>query len=164
MYLWWILPTLHLHASQVIITAGNSRLCCYVPCHTRDPCRVVDPANHSEKRIQAFETKCLRKLLCISHLEHKTNNRVLSKIKSLVGPQEPFLTTAKRWKLAWFGHVTLHNSLSKTILQGTLEGGQCRGWQRKCWMDNIKERTSLPNFDTDEKNLRCPRRISPPIS
>ena len=65
----------------------------------------------SENRIQAFETKCLRKLLCISHLEHKTNNRVLSKIKSLVGPQEPFLTTAKRWKLAWFGHVTLHNSL-----------------------------------------------------
>ena len=30
---------------------------------------------NSEKRIQAFETKCLRKLL-ISYLEHKTNNRV----------------------------------------------------------------------------------------
>ena len=28
----------------------------------------------SEKRIQAFETKCLRKLLCISYLEHKTND------------------------------------------------------------------------------------------
>ena len=30
-------------------------------------------------------------------------------------------------------------SLSKTILQGTSEGGR----QRKCWMDNIKELTSL---------------------
>ena len=36
-----------------------------------------------------------------------------------------------------------HDSLSKAILQGTLEGGQCRGWQRKCWMDNVKEWTSL---------------------
>ena len=28
----------------------------------------------SEKRIQAFETKCLRKLLRIFYLEHKTND------------------------------------------------------------------------------------------
>ena len=27
----------------------------------------------SEKRVQAFETKCIWKLLCISYLEHKTN-------------------------------------------------------------------------------------------
>ena len=32
----------------------------------------------------------------------------------------------------------------QNILQGTLEGGWCCCWQRKCWMDNIKERTSLP--------------------
>ena len=35
-------------------------------------------------------------------------------------------------------HVTCRDSLSKTILQGTLEGGRRRGRQRKCWMDNIK--------------------------
>ena len=58
-------------------------------------------------------------------------------ISSLVGPQEPLLAAVKRRKLAWFGHVTRHNSLSKTILQGALEGG-------KCWMDNVKEWTSLP--------------------
>ena len=49
-------------------------------------------------------------------------------------------TSVKRQKFAWFGHVTRHESFSKTILQGTLEGGR----QRKCWMDNIKEWTSLP--------------------
>ena len=58
--------------------------------------------------------------------------------------QEHLLATDKRWKLVWFGHVTYHNSLSKTILQGTLEGWQCHGWQRKCWMDNTSEWTSLP--------------------
>ena len=41
-------------------------------------------------------------------------------------------------------HVTHHDSLSKTILQGTLEGGRRRGREKKCWMDNVKEWTSLP--------------------
>ena len=58
------------------------------------------------------------------------------------GPRERLLAIVKRWNLAWFGHVTCHDSLSKTILQGTLEGGR-PGRQRKCWMDNVKEWTSL---------------------
>ena len=77
----------------------------------------------SEERIQTFETKCLRILLRISYLEHKTNDWVRSKINLLVGPQEPLLVTVKKRKRAWFGHVTRHDSLSKTILHGTLKGG-----------------------------------------
>ena len=50
------------------------------------------------------------------------------------------LATVKRRKLAWFGHVTRNDSL----FQGTLEGGRRRRRQRKCWMDNVKEWTSLP--------------------
>ena len=37
-----------------------------------------------------------------------------------------------------------HDSLSKTILQGTLEGGWRHDRQMKCWKDNIKEWTFLP--------------------
>ena len=47
----------------------------------------------SEKRIQAFETKCPRKLLRISYLEHRTNDWVQSNVSFLVGPQEPLLAT-----------------------------------------------------------------------
>ena len=49
------------------------------------------------------------------------------------------VATVERRKLAWVGYVTRHDSLSQTILRGTLEGGRRRGWQTKCWMDNIKE-------------------------
>ena len=35
------------------------------------------------------------------------------------------------------------DSLSKSILQGTLEGGQCCGRQMKWWMDSVKEWMSL---------------------
>ena len=86
----------------------------------------------------------MRKLLRISYLEHKTKDRVRSKINFLVGPQEPLLAAVKRRKHARFGHVTRHDSLSKTILLDTLEGGRRRGRQRKRWMDNIKEWTYLP--------------------
>ena len=32
-------------------------------------------------------------------------------------PQEPLLATVKRWKLAWFWHVTCHDSLSRTFFK-----------------------------------------------
>ena len=46
-------------------------------------------------------------------------------------------------ELAWFEHVSRHDSLSETILQGTLKGGQRRGKQSKYWTDNIKDWTAL---------------------
>ena len=58
----------------------------------------------------------MRKLLCISYLEHKTNDWVQSKINFLVDSQEPLLATVQGRKLVWFGHVTRHDSLFKTIL------------------------------------------------
>ena len=79
-----------------------------------------------------------------SYLEHKTNDWVRNKINFLVGPQEPLVATVKRQILAWFEHVKRHDSLSKIILQGTLEGGRHRGRHRKCWMNNVKQWTSLP--------------------
>ena len=101
----------------------------------------------SEKKVQAFENKSLRRLLGISWREHKTNEYVRKKVEDIVGPQETLLATVKRRKLAWFGHVTRHNSLSKTIMQGTVAGGRRRGRQRKSWGDNIKEWTAMTTPD-----------------
>ena len=106
------------------------------------PCLLTE--KKKKKRIQGFDTMCLRKPLRISFLEHKTNDWVRSEISFLVDPQEPLLATVKRLKLAWFGHVTRHENLSKPVLQDTVEGGRRRGRQRKCWLDNIREWTSLP--------------------
>jgi len=49
------------------------------------------------------------------------------------------LATVKRRKMSWFGHVNRHNTLSKTILQGTVEGKRKRGRQKKIWSNNIRE-------------------------
>jgi hypothetical protein len=114
-----------------------------------------------EKRLQAFETKCLRRLLRISYLDRKTNDFVRSKVYSLMGYQEPLLATIKRHKLAWFDHVTRHDTLSKTIMQGTVEGGRKRGRQKN-WQDNVKEWTDLtiPDLLQSTSNRPLWRRIS----
>ena len=54
-----------------------------------------------------------------------------------------FLTTVKRHKLQWYGHVSSSSSLAKTILQGTVKRGRRQGRQRKRWEDNIREWTGL---------------------
>ena len=58
-------------------------------------CGTRIPLADSEKRIQAFETKCLRTLFCIFYLEHKTNYWVQSKVNFLAGSQEPLQATVK---------------------------------------------------------------------
>jgi len=61
----------------------------------------------------------------------------------IVGAQEPLLATVRRQKLAWSGHVMRHDTLSKTILQGTVDGGRRQGRQRQSGSDNIKDWTEM---------------------
>ena len=95
-----------------------------------------------ERRIQALEMRRFHKLLGISYRDHITNEEVKARSGNAIGPHED-LTSAKRRKLKWYGHVTRSSGLAKTILQGTVQGGRRRGRQRKRWEDNIKEWTGL---------------------
>ena len=83
--------------------------------------------------------------LRIHYLEHKTSDWVRSMTNFRVGPQEPLLATVKRRTLSQLGHVTRHDSLSKSSLRSTFKDGRRRrGRQKNCWTENIKEWTSLP--------------------
>ena len=66
-----------------------------------------------EKRTQALEMRCYRRLL------------------------------NKKRKLRWFGHVSRSSGLAKTILQGTMKGKRKRGGQKKRREYNIKEWTGM---------------------
>ena len=92
-----------------------------------------------QRRIQAVEMKCYRKILRISYKDHVTNEEVRAKIQQAIGPHEDLLTIVKRRKLQWYGHVSRSSGLAKTILQGTVKGGRRQGRQRKRWKDNIRE-------------------------
>ena len=78
------------------------------------------------KKIKAFENKSHRKLLCITFREGKTNIFVKNKINTLIGTFEPLLQTKRRRKLKWFD-TSRHNRITKTTLQGMVEGLRKRG-------------------------------------
>ena len=77
-----------------------------------------------QRRIQAMEMRCYRKILHISYKDHVTNEEVLAKIQQAIGPHEDFLTIVKRRKLQWYGHVSRSSGLTKTFLKGTVKGGK----------------------------------------
>ena len=104
-----------------------------------------------ERRIQATEMRCFRRLLGISYKDHITNEEVRIRIGQAIGPFEDLLTTVKKRKLKWYGHVARSTGLAKTILQGTVQGGRRRGRQRKRWEDNVREWTGLRMSDTLRK-------------
>ena len=52
-----------------------------------------------ERRIQAMEIRCYRKILHISYKGHVTNEEVRAKIQQAIEPHEDFLTIVKRCKL-----------------------------------------------------------------
>ena len=97
----------------------------------------------NERRIQALEIRCFSKLLGISYRDHITKEEVKLRIRNAIGLYEGLLTSVERCKMKWYRHITRSSGLAKTVLQGTVQGGRWRGWQRKRWEDNIKKWTGL---------------------
>ena len=46
-----------------------------------------------ERRIQALEMRCFRKLLSISYRDHITNEEVKARIGNAIGPSEDLMTS-----------------------------------------------------------------------
>ena len=65
--------------------------------------------------------RCFRKLLGISYKDHITNDAIRDTIRQAIGPYDDILTTVKKRKLKWYGHVSRSSGLAKTILQGTVQ-------------------------------------------
>ena len=96
-----------------------------------------------ERRIQALEMRCYRRLLKISYKDHVTNEEVCNRIQNAIGLHGDLLNMVKKRKLRWYmyGHISRSSGMAKTIMQGTMKGASRRGRQKKRWEDNIKEWT-----------------------
>ena len=75
-----------------------------------------------QRKIQAVEMRCYRKILHISYKDHDANEEARAKIQQAIGPHEDLLTIVKRRKLQWYGHVSRSSGLARTILQGKAKG------------------------------------------
>ena len=96
-----------------------------------------------QRRIQAMEMRCYRRILRILFTDHVTDEEVRAKTQRAIGPHEVLLTIVKRRKLQWYGYVSRSSGLAKTISQGIIKRRRRQGRQRKRWEDNIREWTDL---------------------
>ena len=101
-----------------------------------------------ERRIQALEMRCNRRLLNIFYKDHVTYEEVRKRIQNAIGVHDDLLTMVKKRKLRWYGHISRSSGMAKTILQGKVKGARGRGRQKKRWEDNIKEWTGMGFGDT----------------
>ena len=56
---------------------------------------------------------------------------VCAKILQATGPHKDLLTTIKRCKAKWYGHVSHSSGLAKIILQGTVKGKEDKADRRR---------------------------------
>ena len=96
-----------------------------------------------ERRIQALEMRCYRRLLNISYKDYATSEEVRNRLQNAVGVHDDLLNMVKKRKLRWYDHTSSSSDMAKTILQGTVKGARRRGRQKKRWEDNIKEWTRM---------------------
>ena len=54
-----------------------------------------------QRRIQAMEMRCYRKIVCISYKDHVANEEARAKNQHAIGPHKDLLTIVKRRKLQW---------------------------------------------------------------
>jgi len=90
-------------------------------------------------KLEAFEMWLYRRILKISWVQKKTNEEVLQ----LVCQERTLIKEIIKRKLNYFGHTARHDSLSKALLEGCVEGTRRRGRQRTSWFQNIQEWTGL---------------------
>ena len=89
-----------------------------------------------EAMITSFELKCYRKMLKIPWILKRTNQSILEELNI---EKNWLITSVKRRKWTFFGHLKRHMSLERTILEGRMPNMRGRGRPRRRWSDDIQE-------------------------
>ena len=90
----------------------------------------------AERRIDAFELCCWRRLLRVPWTAKRSNQSILKEV-SLGCSLEGLML---KLKLQYFGHLMQRaDSLEKTLMLGKIEGRRRRGRQRMRWLDGITD-------------------------
>ena len=94
---------------------------------------------YDERRLEAAEMWCYRRMLRISWTEKRTNKSILNELQT----RRELLAQIIKRKMAFFGHACRNNkcNLVKTCVLGMMSGKRRRGRPRMQYIDNIKKWT-----------------------
>ena len=87
-------------------------------------------------KIDGLELWCWRRLLRVPWTARRSSQSILKEIS----PEYSLEGLMLKLKLQYFSHLMRRTDLlEKTLLQGKIEGGRRRGWQRMIWLDGITD-------------------------
>ena len=90
------------------------------------------------RRIDAFELWCWRRLLRVPWTERRSNHSILKKISPEYSLERVML------KLQYFGHLMWRTDLmEKSLMLGKIEGRRRRGRQRMRWLDGSTDSMAM---------------------
>ena len=88
------------------------------------------------RRIDAFELWCWRRLLRVPWTARRSNKSILKEISPEISSEGMML----KLKLQYSGHLLQRaDSSEKTLMLGGIGGRRRRGWQRMRWLDGITD-------------------------
>ena len=94
----------------------------------------IKKAEH--QRFDAFELWCWERLLRVPWTARRSNQSILKEIS----PEYSLEGLMLKLKFQSFGHLMQRtDSLEKTLMLGTIEGGRRREQQRTRWLDGITD-------------------------
>ena len=86
------------------------------------------------QRTDAFKLRCWRRLFKVPWTARRSNQSILNEIS----PEYSLKGLMLMLKLQYFGYPMWRtDSFEKTLMQGKIEGGRSREWQRMKWLDGI---------------------------
>ena len=94
-----------------------------------------------ERMITSMEMWLWRRMLRISWMEKRTDNSILQELEI----KRELLGHVRKRKLSYYGHLCRDHGcqITKTVVEGYVEGRRRRGRPRKQYIDNIKQWTQL---------------------
>ena len=110
----------------------------------------------TERKLEAFEMWCFRRMLKISWVMKVSNKEVLNRANK----ERELINAVQKRKLVYAGHVMRGGGLQKILLEGMVEDKRERGRQRITWFDDVKKWTGFNYGEVrarvhDRKRWRC---------
>ena len=94
----------------------------------------------AERRIDAFELWCWRRLLGVPWAARRSKQSILKEFS----PECSLEGLMLKLKLRYFGHLMQRaDSFEKTLMLGKIEGRRRRGLQRMRWLDGITDSVDM---------------------
>ena len=98
-------------------------------------CEAWTVSREMERRLEAMEMWCWRRMLKVSWTERRSNVNILETI----GSRRELLAVMRKRQMAFFGHVIRADGLENLAVTGRIAGSRSRGRPRKKYMDGMKE-------------------------